>query len=599
MTYSYGKDYHGNHIVHDSTSNTFLLLNGEKVEIISETSVSLEPISAIIGTIKLKLNNYLIIATDHKVTGSILGNRIAKIEKFDIINLKNNPNKESKEETIYLKLLTNHLNSSTLYFSINNTYDLTNSLQRQFTSNKPTYDVRFWWNHYLCQSLLLNNGSNFITPIIYGYFKSHIESFNSFKFEFSLLTRRSIFRAGTRYFRRGIDSLGNVANFNETEQIFNDLSNNSIFSFLQIRGSIPVYWAEINNLKYKPNLIISNNLSLESTKNHFTNLIDLYGDIHCINLVNSSGYESPIKLAFESSVQSIDLNKIHYIYFDFHHQCSKMRWHRINLLLDKLIDQGLTSSNYFHYDLNQNKIISLQNKITRTNCMDCLDRTNVVQSTIARWVLQNQFTKSNYLNSDKPWESLNPQFNFHYQNFWADNADAVSNAYSGTGALKTDFTRLGKRTKKGALADLQNSISRYYKNNLSDGSRQDSFDLFLGIYKPWKDNIGNPFIDTRSPYDQLLPYLIGTSILILVTLLKFPNGSIFDYKNLFIVAGLVFFNIKSIGYLLKNGNQFVNWPKLVELDFLKKNDVVDSNKKLVGTKYTVLDNFKVVSKKSS
>ncbi|KAF9402281.1 Phosphoinositide phosphatase sac1 [Mortierella sp. AD011] len=55
---------------------------------------------------------------------------------------------------------------------------------------------------------------------------------------------------------------------------------------------------------------------------------------------------------------------------------------------------------------------------------------------------------------------------------WADNADVVSRAYSGTGALKTDFTRTGKRTKSGALRDLQNSIVRYVKNNFLDGARQ-------------------------------------------------------------------------------------------------------------------------------
>ena len=31
-----------------------------------------------------------------------------------------------------------------------------------------------------------------------------------------------------------------------------------------------------------------------------------------------------------------------------------------------------------------------QTSVIRTNCMDCLDRTNVVQSTIGRWVLNKQ-----------------------------------------------------------------------------------------------------------------------------------------------------------------------------------------------------------------
>lgn len=55
---------------------------------------------------------------------------------------------------------------------------------------------------------------------------------------------------------------------------------------------------------------------------------------------------------------------------------------------------------------------------------------------------------------------------------WADHADTISKAYSGTGALKTDFTRTGQRTKQGAAQDGVNSVMRYVKNNFFDGSRQ-------------------------------------------------------------------------------------------------------------------------------
>ena len=62
---------------------------------------------------------------------------------------------------------------------------------------------------------------------------------------------------------------------------------------------------------------------------------------------------------------------------------------------------------------------------------------------------------------------------------WADHADSVSNAYSGTGALKTDATRTGKRTKQGVLKDGWNSVVRYVKNNYLDGPRQVSLSLSL------------------------------------------------------------------------------------------------------------------------
>lgn len=58
----------------------------------------------------------------------------------------------------------------------------------------------------------------------------------------------------------------------------------------------------------------------------------------------------------------------------------------------------------------------------------------------------------------------------------------ISIQYSGTGALKTDYTRTGKRTKMGMLKDGVNSLTRYYKNNFTDGYRQDAIDLFVGCY---------------------------------------------------------------------------------------------------------------------
>ena len=39
-------------------------------------------------------------------------------------------------------------------------------------------------------------------------------------------------------------------------------------------------------------------------------------------------------------------------------------------------------------------MLSQQEGIFRTNCIDCLDRTNVVQGLVAKIVLQNQLTVS-------------------------------------------------------------------------------------------------------------------------------------------------------------------------------------------------------------
>lgn len=56
----------------------------------------------------------------------------------------------------------------------------------------------------------------------------------------------------------------------------------------------------------------------------------------------------------------------------------------------------------------------------------------------------------------------------------------MSLLYSGTGALKTDFTLTGKRTLKGKLEDGKRAIMRYYINNINDTYNQNSLDFLLG-----------------------------------------------------------------------------------------------------------------------
>jgi len=63
----------------------------------------------------------------------------------------------------------------------------------------------------------------------------------------------------------------------------------------------------------------------------------------------------------------------------------------------------------------------------------------------------------------------------------------MSNLYTGTPALKTDFTRTGKRTYRGAFNDGVNSVTRYYINNFTDGYFCDCLDLMtLKINKDFK-----------------------------------------------------------------------------------------------------------------
>ncbi|CAH7677000.1 hypothetical protein PPACK8108_LOCUS12112 [Phakopsora pachyrhizi] len=68
------------------------------------------------------------------------------------------------------------------------------------------------------------------------------------------------------------------------------------------------------------------------------------------------------------------------------------------------------------------------------------------------------------------------EFMFFFRNLWADNADAVLKVYSGTGALKRDFTWFGIRSKQGALNNLLNSYS---------------YDLVTGSWNPKSNGEGD------------------------------------------------------------------------------------------------------------
>jgi len=57
-----------------------------------------------------------------------------------------------------------------------------------------------------------------------------------------LISRRRHAMAGARFISRGMDDNSNVANFVESELIIS--FDQHLYSFLQIRGSIPLFWEQ-------------------------------------------------------------------------------------------------------------------------------------------------------------------------------------------------------------------------------------------------------------------------------------------------------------------------------------------------------------------
>ncbi|KAL8661810.1 MAG: hypothetical protein Q9202_005236 [Teloschistes flavicans] len=117
-------------------------------------------------------------------------------------------------------------------------------------------------------------------------------------------------------------------------------------------------------------------------------------------------------------------------------------------------------------------VILQQEGTFRTNCLDCLDRTNLIQTIISQMAIELFLGHRS--------ERATADFWMRHSSLWADNGDALSKIYAGTGALKSSFTRHGKMSLAGAIADARKSATRLYINNFADQGRQNTIDMLLG-----------------------------------------------------------------------------------------------------------------------
>ncbi|KAJ7356993.1 SacI homology domain-containing protein [Mycena albidolilacea] len=540
-------------------------------------------IYGILGIISLSLSEYVIVMTGREVKGRLMGQDIYRATDFDLLPLGQNIdvfNPPHPVEAHLLNLVRTHLHGGNFLFSYG--WDLTRRLQSQWETREQdtdrpfwaTADDRFFWNKFLQTRLIEWTTGNtsqdlspYILPIMYGTFDIRNATLHGRTIQICLISRRSRFRTGTRYFRRGIDHDGHVANFNETEQLLlvEDAKSGEFstqMSFVQIRGSVPVFWAEVNTLRYKPDLQI---MDLPDTpdmmRKHLQEQVSIYGDQALVNLVNRKGHEQPVKEAYERYVAQLNLPSVRYQYFDFHNECKHMRWDRISVLIDEL-ETDLKRYGYFHLTSNQPEAAQLQRGTVRTNCMDNLDRTNVVQAALARWTLNQQLKAVGILSEEdsiEAYEGISKDF----REIWADHADAIANAYGGSGALKSDFTRTSKRTKKGALEDGVKSLLRYFKNNFFDGARQDGFDLIAGNWVPRKTPSSSMFLvtDPRPLVTRSMPVVASFSLFMICAGLTLPRTS--DYSLFYyFLLWIALFSISLI-FIGIHGIDYVSWPRLI------------------------------------
>ncbi|KAG0321147.1 hypothetical protein BGZ99_004090 [Dissophora globulifera] len=354
-------------------------------------------------------------------------------------------------------------------------------------------DRRFWWNEHLQKEFLDIEANGYILPVMQGYVEMAQCVIEEQPFEFTLISRRSRERSGLRYQRRGIDEEGHTANFVETEQllrIVRDDSDHQV-SFVQTRGSIPLFWSQSPyRLKPIPILERSEQENEEGFKKHIDSLINQYGRQILINLVEQHGRELIAGSAYSRYVEKLAEPSVRYVDFDFHEQCRGMKYENIDRLIESL-ETPILELGYCWLAPRDNgpkrernelfERLYDQKGVIRTNCMDCLDRTNVVQSAIGRYILNHQLLRLGIASFPDKGLSVYEDFENVFNNVWANNGDAISREYAGTSALKGDFTRTGKRNLQGMINDATNSMARMYQNTFKDYFRQAAIDYLLGV----------------------------------------------------------------------------------------------------------------------
>ncbi|KAI5173304.1 synaptojanin [Pancytospora epiphaga] len=287
-----------------------------------------------------------------------------------------------------------------------------------------------------------SNQNYLLMNMFCGYFESQTYLSDS-EYRFIIQSRISSKKIGTRLLSRGVDDGGNVSFFVETS--FQVESNGKKEVFNVTRGSVPLFWSQDDPLR--PHRIqIDRDLaeSYGAFSKHFENIRKRYGQIVVLDLLGHKKYERMLRKLYQEGCKT---ESIPYLHFD----------------LNRNTDDFSRLKNILYTKMGELKEVATRGEITfRVNCLDCLDRTNLVQ-----------FLIFNFLYSYKC-DVINQM--------WKHNGNALSNFYTGSDALKAELATKGKISVIGRMNDLIISANRMIKNKFSDQEKQRCIDVLLGRF---------------------------------------------------------------------------------------------------------------------
>ncbi|CAM1511088.1 Fc.00g086010.m01.CDS01 [Cosmosporella sp. VM-42] len=472
----------------------------------------------VLGFIKFTGPYYMLLITKKSSVAMVGGHYIYQIEGTELVPLtpgRFKPDTRNTEEQRFLGILNNLDLTRSFYYSYS--YDVTRTLQHNIIREREAlgqgilppsdenFNSMFVWNDYLLQPAVkaLRDPYDWCRPIIHGYIDQAALSIYGRTAHITVIARRSRYFAGARFLKRGANDLGYVANDVETEQIVAESLTTSFHgpgpqlycspqytSYVQHRGSIPLYWTQ-DNTGVTPKPPIELNLVdpfYGAAALHFDNLFERYGGpIYVVNLIKAKERQPRESKLLEEYTNAIDyLNqflpagkRIVHKAWDMS-RASKVRGGDVIGNLELIAESVLQTTGFFQNGDGGPSPMSAQNGVARTNCIDCLDRTNAAQFVIGKRALGHQLHALGILENTSV-EYDTDAVNL-FTHMWHDHGDTIAVQYGGSQLVNTMETYRKINQWTSHSRDMIESFKRYYNNSFLDSQRQEAYNLFLGNY---------------------------------------------------------------------------------------------------------------------
>ncbi|KAL0231757.1 hypothetical protein GEMRC1_011161 [Eukaryota sp. GEM-RC1] len=468
---------------------TSVITVGEDLESVPRAYGS--EIFAIAGLVTLKSYSFLVTVSSANVVGTVLGHDIWLATSFSVIPLTSSSKSDFLSSQRLVSTTPQLFPSPALSLPLSTTPQSQTKISCHVISGPKLTPTSASTLSLRVLSLPPPQHRSYVMPLTQGFVSIayRIIPYTHTPLHYLLFSRRDASNVGKRFTRRGLnpDFSTSCSNSVVTEQVV--LSDDEVKSvFTLVRGSIPLKWSQMANLSIKPGIKIladhENNLNI--LKNSMERLINSFGGpVIIINLLDDHGNEKEISQLYGDLITLVNL-PIHYHHFNFHKECANFKYENVFDLIHS-IESELDSVTFTSQS-------STQSGVVRVNCIDCLDRTNVVQSSLCRFLLHKQLSQLGCSCVSLP--KLPPQMapsdvqslgmiafekklEEVFRRIWGDHGDELAVQYTGTFAMKRDFTFKGKRSLFGAIEDGYCALSRFFQNNFHHGLVQDALDVVL------------------------------------------------------------------------------------------------------------------------